>query len=134
MSKTLTIVEDDKVGLLMDISYIMGKEKINIENVSAVSVGGKAIFTITVKNPDKAYDILKKNGFHVLETDTLMIKIPDEPGSLSKITKLLSKEKINMTTLYVVSRDGKNTVIALTADKKRKAKKVLEPYLIEEQY
>ncbi len=131
MSKTLTLVENDRVGLLMDISYIMGKAKINIENISAVSVGGKAVITMTVKDPRKATEVLKTNGFNVLEEDTLMIKLPDKPGELSKVTKELAKNGVNITSLYVVSRDGKETVIALTVDKKRKGRKLLEPYIIE---
>ena len=131
MPKSITVVEDDRVGLLMDISYIMGKEKINIETISAVSVGGKAIITMMVKDHKKASEILKRNGFNVLEEDTLMIKLPDKPGMLSKIAKLLTENGINMTSMYVVSRDGKNTVIALSADKPRKTKKLLESYLIE---
>ncbi len=130
MAKTLTIVEDDRVGLLMDISYIMGKEKINIENISAAAVGGKAIIVLTVKDTKKATEILKRNGFNILEEDTLMIKLPDKPGELSKITQMLAKEGVNITSLFVVSRDGKETVVALTVDKKRKGTKLLEPYLI----
>ena len=130
MAKTLTIVEEDRVGLLMDISYIMGKEKINIESISAVSVGGKAIFSLMVKDVKKAAEVLKKNGFNVLETDTLMIKIKDEPGALAKIAKLMADNGINMTTMYVVSRDGDTMVIAFTADKARKAKELLKDYLI----
>ena len=114
----------------MDISYIMGKEKINIENISTVTVGDKAIITMMVKDPKKAAEILKKNGFNVLEEDTIMIKLPDKPGALSEVTKLLKDEGISISSLYVVSRDGKETVVALTVDKQRKAKKVLEPFMI----
>jgi hypothetical protein len=130
MAKTITLVENDRIGLLNDISYIMGKEKINIENISGHTVGKKAIISMTVKDHKKAVQVLKKNGFNVMEEDSIMIKLKDKPGELSKITELLAKNRISIKNLYVVSRDGENTIISLSTNKKKKTIALLKPYLI----
>ncbi|MEM4295196.1 MAG: ACT domain-containing protein [Candidatus Anstonellales archaeon] len=132
MVKTIVLVENDRIGLLNDISYIMGKEKINIENIVGHTVGKKAIISMTVKDFKKAMQVLKKNGFNVMSEDSIMIKLKDRPGELSKITELLAKNKINIKNLYVVSRDGINTLISLSVNKKRKAEKILSPYRIQD--
>jgi len=51
---SITIVADDRVGLLADISYILGTTHINIESISVSAIGGKAVITLLVKNPEKA--------------------------------------------------------------------------------
>ena len=130
--KVLTIVEKDRVGLLLDISYILGKEKINIETISASVVGDKAIIVLQVKDEKKALKVLKKNGFNVLETNTIAIALEDKPGKLAEVSKLLVDNGINILNLNVTSRANGITVVTMAVDKPRKARKVLKDYLIEE--
>jgi hypothetical protein len=133
--KTIAIVEQDKVGLLMDISYILGKEKINIESITANAIGGKAVITITVKKGDEAKKILAKNGFHIMEEDVIMVEMDDKPGELANLAKILKDNELLMSNLYVVSKDGRKTIVAIKIDKMKKAKKVLHEkgYLVEDQ-
>jgi hypothetical protein len=132
--KTITIVEQDRVGLLMDISYILGKERINIESISANAVGGKAIITLTVRDGNEAKKILIKNGFHIIEEDMLMVSLRDRPGELATLAKLMKDNGINLVNLYMVSKDAKNTIVAIKPDKPKKAKELLKKnkYDIEE--
>lgn len=129
--KDVTIIAPDKVGLLADISYILGKAKVNIESIAVTSVGGKAVITVLVKNSEKATDVLEKNGFKVSSGNIIFIKVLDQPGKLSEIAKLLADSKISVANLNLISKDGKFTIIGVTVDRPRKAKKVLEEYLVE---
>lgn len=129
--KDVTIIAPDKVGLLADISYILGKAKVNIESIAVTSVGGKAVITVLVKNSEKATDVLEKNGFKVSSGNIIFIKILDQPGKLSEVAKMLADSKINVANLNLISKDGKYTIIGVTVDRPRKAKKVLEEYLVE---
>ncbi|MCX6773186.1 MAG: ACT domain-containing protein [Candidatus Micrarchaeota archaeon] len=56
--KQITIVADDKVGLLADISYILGKARVNIDAISVEVHGGKAIISLTFKDDKKAISLL----------------------------------------------------------------------------
>jgi len=129
--KDITIILDDKLGLLADISYILGKARINIESISSTSCGGKAIISIVVKNAQKAQKVLEQNGFKVSSGNILFVRIPNEPGNLSKIARMLVEGKINLDKLAQVSIDGQYVVIGLTVDRPRKAKKLLSEYLVE---
>lgn len=129
--KDVTIIMDDKMGLLADISYILGKARINIESIASTSVGGKAIISIVVKNAQKAQKVLEQNGFRVSSGNILFVRIPNEPGNLSKIAKMLVDGKIELEKLAQVSIDGEHVVIGITVDRPRKAKKLLAEYLVE---
>lgn len=128
--KTLTIVADDKVGLLADISYILGKAKINIENISVDVVGGKAIITIGVSDKERTKSVLEAANYKVNDVESIVVKLQDKPGELSKITNLLAKEGINITNVHMITKDGKNTIIALIVDKPRKAELLLKDYML----
>lgn len=125
----VTVVVDDSVGVLADVSYILGKSKINIESVSAASLAGKAVLSILVKDGRKARQVLEKNGYNVLESEILVIKLEDKPGELSKVTQLLKKENINILNLYFIARQDKKSILALRTDKYSKTKRILKPYL-----
>ncbi len=129
--KDITIIAPDKVGLLADISYILGKARVNIESLAVTSVGGKAIITVLVKNSQKATDVLSRNGFEVSSGNVIFLKLADEPGKLSEVAKMLADNKISVGNLNLISKDGKHTIVGVTVDRPRKAKKVLEEYLVE---
>ncbi|MEM4347947.1 MAG: ACT domain-containing protein [Candidatus Anstonellaceae archaeon] len=129
--KQIAIIADDRVGLLADISYILGKAKINIEAISVQTQGDKGIINLTVKDDQKAMKMLSSNGFQVFASDILLVRLKDEPGEMAKMTKILRDNHINIESLYIVARgcDG-FAVHALKVDKQKKAKKLLSDYII----
>jgi len=131
--KEISIVTDDRVGLLADISYILGKAKINIESIAASAVGGKAVLSIVVKEYDKAKQVLENNGFHVSSCNIIFIKLEDQPGKLAEVAKSLADASINVENLHLVSRDGKHTIVGLTVANPKKARSLLADYLIEKE-
>ena len=130
--KTVTIVADDKVGLLADISYILAKANINIESLNVDVVGGKAVIMLSLKDDAKARSALEASGYKVSSENTVVVKLEDKPGELSKITRMLADNKINITNVLMVSRDSKNTVLSISVDNVSKATKLLKNYLIKE--
>ncbi|MEM3422353.1 MAG: ACT domain-containing protein [Candidatus Bilamarchaeaceae archaeon] len=128
--KPITIVADDKVGLLADISYILGKAKINIESINVEVVGGKAVISLTLSDRERGKSVLEAANYKVNELDSIILKLADRPGELSKVTNLLAKEGVNITNVHMITKDGKNTLIALMVDKPRKAETLLKEYVV----
>lgn len=128
--KSLTIVSDDRSGLLADISYILGKENINIDALSVEVVGKKALIALSVKNYQRALDVLQKNGYKSTETDAIVVKLSNMPGGINKIAEILLDENINIENMYMLSSDNNESVFALIVDKPRKASRVLHDFLL----
>jgi len=127
--KSITIVEDDRVGLLADISYILGKAKVNIESISVDVIGNKALVRLMVKDAKAAKDILEMNKFHVSEENATILKLPDQPGELSRITTILAKDKIDIKNVHIISRNGKETILSIVTDKPKKVEVLLKDVL-----
>lgn len=128
--KSITIVADDRVGLLADISYLLGKAKVNIEAISVDVVGKKAVISITVKDSDKAKSVLQNAGFNVTESNSIVVKLIDRPGELSRVTSMLAEQGINIENVHIISRDGTSTILSVVLDKPKKAIKVLDEFLL----
>lgn len=131
--KQITVVVADKVGVLAELSYLLGKARVNIEAISAEVQGGKSVINLVVSDEKKAEMILKSNGYHVLAGEMLVVKVKDAPGALSDISKKLQKAKINIESIYLLTRGEGYSLDALMVDKPKKAKKVLADYLVRAQ-
>ena len=127
--KQISVVADNKVGVLADISFILGRSKINIDSISLNSVGDKSVLTLGVKDDARAIQLLSANGYTVIAADLLVVKLPNKPGELAKMSKLLADENINLTNVMVISQDDDGSLYSIHVDKMAKANKLLAPYL-----
>ncbi len=128
--KSVTIVADDKVGLLADISYILAKSKINIDAINVDVVGGKAIISLALSDAVRGKSVVEAAGYKCEEPNAVVIKLPDKPGELNKTTALLAKEGVNVQNVHMLSKDGANTVLSIVVDKPKRAALILQPHLI----
>jgi len=130
--KQITIVADDRVGLLADISFILGKSKINIEGIGVNVVGPKAVITLEVKDPEKTIQLLKANGYEAHLDTALVLRIPDKPGELAKISQILQKNKISILSVSILTKKEGYVYDCMRVDKPDKAKELLKNYIVEE--
>jgi hypothetical protein len=126
--KLVTIVSDDRVGLLADISYILGKSSINIDGLSVDVVGGKAVISLEVKDPKRASEVLHSNGFTTTSLDSIIIKISND--AMEEITEMLEGEKVQVMSMNPLSSDAEDSIYALSVDKPRKAAKMLSAFIL----
>ncbi|MCX6772040.1 MAG: hypothetical protein NTX79_08400 [Candidatus Micrarchaeota archaeon] len=127
--KQITVVAEDKVGLIADISYILGKARINIDSLSAEVQGNKCFIDISVKDEAKAVLLLTSNGYQVLKADMLVVKIKDEPAQMAQFTSRLAKEKISTLSMHLIAKEGGYDTYALQVNHAAKAKRVLASYM-----
>jgi hypothetical protein len=128
--KTITIVADDKVGLLADISYILAKSKINIDAINVDVIGGKAIISLMLSDAVRGKTVVEAAGYKCEDPAAVVIKIPDRPGELNKMTATLSKEGVNVQNVHMLAKDGSSTVLSIVVDKQKRAAMILQQHLI----
>jgi hypothetical protein len=128
--KSITLIAEDRVGLLPDISYILGKAGIGIESLSVDVVGKNVIIALTVKDPRRALEILQGSGYRAVDLDSIVIKLPNKPGELNRIADTLSNEGVDIENLSTLSLDNNSGVFALRVNKPRKAVRLLSNFLI----
>ncbi len=128
--KPLTIIMQDRVGLISDMSYVLGKERINIDGIDANVIGKKIVVTILVKNPEKAMDVLKRNGFSNFDSDYIVVKIGDNPGEMAKVTELLKKKKVNILHLHQIPGEGGEGLVAIKTNRPRASREILRQFMV----
>ena len=128
--KDLVVTVKDRVGLLADLSFVLAKNKINIESVDVDVINENAIITLSLSDNDRGKIILEKSGYVVDESDIIKIKLLDKPGELNKVADLLSKESVNIKTMHIISKENNYTILAIRVNNQKKALEILKKFLI----
>jgi hypothetical protein len=85
------------------------------------------ILRLLVDNTDVAQNTLKESGFTVNKTEVVAVEVPDSPGGLCNILKVLDEAEINVEYMYAfVERNAGNAVIIFRFDDVDNAIKTLQ--------
>ena len=99
-----TIVAPHTKGSLANLAEELGREKINIEGLSAVEQNGSATFHLLATDKAATTRAITKVGYKVTrETEVIVEHIEDRPGMLGKVTRRLADAGINLTTMYLAT-------------------------------
>ena len=124
MLKQISVFLPNQPGILAKFTKVLMDEKINMRAISVAETADYGILRILVDKVDECVKILKDNNYLVSTTDVIAVDIPDKPGALYEITKLLGDNHINIEYLYstLVKEEA---IIVLRIDNINKAIEVL---------
>ncbi len=122
----LSVITKNRVGLLSEITELLGNAGINIESVDVEGTRENVIVRILTNNEKKARELLTDNGYRVLESEVMVVRIKDKPGELAKFAKQMAAGNIKIETIYMLGKDGGEGILAVKVDKPTEAKKLLE--------
>jgi hypothetical protein len=124
--KQISIFLENKAGRLAEVTNILGKAGINIRALSLADTTDFGILRLIVNDIDKAAKTLKDQGFTVGETEVLAVEVPDRPGGLGEILKIIQAAGLNVEYMYAfVERSSNNAVIIFRFDNVDEATRAL---------
>ena len=116
----------NEVGVIADISKTLAGEGINIETISAEALDEKGIVTLTTDAYDDALRALTDAGFKTVSDDSLLLRLPDEPGALAKVAERFKNAGVNIQSLHIVERKAGHTIVAISADDRARAETLVD--------
>ena len=124
MLKQISVFLPNQPGILAKFTKVLMDEKINMRAISVAETADYGILRILVDKVDECIKILKDNNYLVSTTNVIAVDIPDKPGALYEITKLLGDNNINIEYLYS-TLIKEEAIIVLRIDNLNKAVEVL---------
>ena len=110
----------------MTITDAIATAGIDIRAMSVADTQDFGIFRLIVTDPDKAKEALESSGCFVSITQVVGVSIPDEPGSLAKVVKILARYNINIEYMYAfIAVAKKNASVVLRVADNEAAEKIL---------
>ncbi len=111
-----------------ELSRIIGHLYENDVKVPAFWVGTenkKAILRFIASDPEAAMSVLTGLGFKAKTMDVIAARVPDHPGGLNTILKLLHSANIDILHIYPCL-ETRDPILILEVDKTKEAAKVLK--------
>jgi len=125
--KQISIFLENKSGRLANVTRILGENDIDISALSIADTTDFGILRLIVNNPEKAEEVLKREGFTVASTDVIAIAVEDRPGGLYKALAILEEKSIGIEYIYAfVGKRSNEALVILRPEKPFDAVKVLK--------
>ena len=124
--KQLTMVTEDKPGMLSEIVDLIAAQNVNIGAIDAYGMEGKARFHIVTEDNQKVSSALQAKGWEVKEEEVIAIDLENKPGVLAGIAAKLKENDVNLLYCYG-SAGGRGTFarFVMKAENNDKAVEVL---------
>lgn len=104
MPKDLTIVLEDRRGILAELGEALGGAGINIEGFCGYRSDGTGIVHLLVDDATAARGALEGAGFEVQdERDVIVVDVEDRPGALGVIARRISNAEVNLDLAYLAT-------------------------------
>ena len=104
--KQISVFVENKAGKLAELTEYLHEQEIDMRALSIAETQDFGIVRIIVDDAYKTSCILKEAGYVASITPVLAVEMPDEPGSLFKILKILGDGNVNLEYMYAfLTRD-----------------------------
>lgn len=101
--KQLTVFLENREGRLESVTDLLANAQINIACLALADTSEYGVLRLIVSDPDQAKAILKEAGYSARLTEVLGVRLSQVPGTVSKLTKVLAAEGINIEYMYTLS-------------------------------
>lgn len=121
----LSIFVENKPGSLTEITEILADNGVDLRALSMADTKDFGILRLIVSDTDKALAALRKHRCIVTLTDICAVAVPDEPGGLARVLRLLSDRGIGIEYTYAfISHSGRDAYVVLRIEDNERAEAV----------
>jgi hypothetical protein len=122
----LSVVIENRPGILSRICDALASHKINIEGFSAYGETEHGIVRLITSDPDRSASILGDRGLLVTRTEVLTVKLANRPAGLLRLARRLADRGINIDYAYgSSSAAGRMATLYMRVEDPQHACKVL---------
>lgn len=98
--KQISVFLENKPGTLNHMTGVLAQNKIDMRALSLAETSDFGIARIIVDNVYAAATVLKDAGYVYSVTPVLGVAIPDTPGGLNQVLRVLADAKVNVEYMY----------------------------------
>ena len=123
--KQLSVFMENRPGRLSKLTHTLGKEGIDFVTLSIADTKDFGIVRFIARENERAYEVLKREGFTVGITELIGVEVDDKPNALAEVVALIEEADMNIEYLYSFVLTERNTAkIPMRVDDKDTARAV----------
>jgi len=125
--RQFSVFLENKVGALAELCKLISDRSINLLAISAIDTIEEAILRIVAEDEAGTLEILKRAGFHVVETEVFLVELDNVSGATGRMATRLANAGVNIDYIYASAHPtGRKAYLVLRTHKVAEAEKVLK--------
>ena len=125
--KQLSIFLENRAGRLDEVAELLGAGGINIRALSLADTSDFGILRLIVNHPEEAFRALHEAGFTIRFTEVIAVEVPDQPGGLASVLKILRDSQLNVEYLYAfVEKRAASAIVIFRVEELDRAVGILQ--------
>ena len=129
--KRITVIADDRKGLIADLSERLEKDGININAIDAIEEDGTAFIALDVDQYDQALALLRDSEFQAVPDEVVVVRIDDRPGGLAQVSRQLSEADVSIRGMTMLQRQSGWCAVAIATDNNERTREILKDVLLD---
>ena len=123
----ISVFVENKQGKLQEVLDVVGGAGVDLRAMSLADTADFGILRIIADDPKNARRLITEAGFVSSITPVLAVAVPDTPGGLASVTRILTEGGISIEYLYVfITHESDTASVIIRADDNEKAAALLE--------
>lgn len=113
----ISVFIENKPGRLLEVVDTLAVNQVNIRAMSIADTSDFGILRLIVDQPELAYEKLKEKGLTASITNVLSVRMPDTPGGLAGVLRVLNGTGINVEYMYAfVSKSTDDALVVFKVE------------------
>ena len=102
MINQISVFLENRAGQLADITDTLAANGIDIRALNIAETSDYGVMRIITNDSEKTMEILNGAGFIASETKAAAVAVPDRPGALAEVLRLLSDASMDVEYMYSI--------------------------------
>lgn len=128
--KQITVLVDERPGVLADITLALASRDINIEEIVCDAAKETGVVTLAVDAYDEALVALRDAGFAAVSENALVLRLPDRPGALARVAVRFKEANLSIFSMRILRREGGFSWVTLTCEDGQDAFSLVQEYVV----
>ena len=121
----VVVTAKNEVGVIADISAALAAAGVNIQTINTESTNETGLVILTTEDNEAALGALTAAGHQAALSETLHVRLQDEPGALASLSEKFKTAGQSIQSLHIVERSEGHAVLALAAEDLNKARELV---------
>ncbi|MDD3243313.1 MAG: amino acid-binding protein [Eubacteriales bacterium] len=113
MVKQLSVFLENSKGRLAHMTRILSDAGVDLLALSIADTTDFGILRAIVTDLDKAVEVLKAEAYTVAVSEVLAVMVPDKPGGLADVLRIMNDADIGVEYLYSFVRKPEESALIL---------------------
>lgn len=123
----ISIFLENQAGKLAEVTNILAENGIDLRAINIAESSDYGVLRVITSDAEKAVEILKEHNFIVNCTAVLGVSVPDRPGGLAHLLRMLAAENFDVEYMYsVFGQPNGLAYMILRVDNIKEVRSVLE--------